>query len=480
MEGLEEKHRAINPYNKFRRFWEYVMFFFSVIVLFELPFEWIYEIPLTYKWIIPSLVMDVFFAIDVYISQNTGILEFGVVTLNKKYIRSKLTVLRKIVYWITPIPFYLIGYFVKSEKVYRILITFKVLRIVRLGEAIHTFQTSLIYVGPYNKMLVLLAFLLFIDHIFACIFWLVGNKELPGPSWLHEVAFIDNEPQLVQYIHTLYYITTTMLTIGYGDLHPYTFNEIIVIIVVECIGVFFYNFFLSNMVSIVADPSRTSFLEKYQKIYIAFKWRGVSNDSILELLRYFEYVWERNHDESDFYENAQRMPDSLKKKVALALHAQLFEKIDSIKDLSLESRAQIAIRLRPRIFTPGDYLIKAGSLSKKIFFLSSGKVQVLSSCGSLINSHEGPAGIIFGIGSFLNGSEEVTCVIAQTYVETYELTKGDFDDLKDNNEDFRTSMRTRKGPVAPGKHNFNFLNQNLIASPRFGHNQNLSGDFRQK
>lgn len=460
-----EPSRAINPYSIFRRIWEYFMFFISAIVLFELPFEWIFDIPLNYKWIIPSLVLDVFFAIDIYISQNTGILEFGVVSLNKKYIHSKITVLGKIVYWITPIPFYLIGYFIKSVKVYRILISLKLLRLVRLGKAIHLMQTSLIYVGPFSKMLILLIFLLVIDHVFSCIFWLVGNRELPGPSWLHEVALIDTEPQLVQYIHTFYYITTTMLTIGYGDLHPYTFTEIIIIIVVECVGVFFYNFFLSNMVSIVADPSRTSFLEKYQKIYIAFKWRGVSNDSILELLRYFEYVWERDHDESVFYENAQKMPESLKKKVALALHAQLFEKIDSLKDLSQETLGQIAMRLRPRIFTPGDYLIKARSVSKKIFFLSSGKVQVLSSCGSLINSHEGPAGIVFGIGSFLNGSEEVTCVIAQTYVETYELTKGDFDDLKESNEDFRSAMRRKAGPIQISSR-LDYLNRGGSPSPR--------------
>ena len=55
------------------------------------------------------------------------------------------------------------------------------------------------------------------------------------------------------------------------------------------------------MFSIVTDPSRAIFLEKYQKTYIAFKWRGASNYSILELLRYFEYVLERDHDEPDFY-----------------------------------------------------------------------------------------------------------------------------------------------------------------------------------
>ena len=75
-------------------------------------------------------------------------------------------------------------------------------------------------------------------------------------------------------------------------------------------------------------------------------------------------------------------------------------------------------------------------------------MQVLSSCGSLFSSHEGPAGIIFGIRSFLNASEDVTCVIAQAYVETYELTNGRFDDLKEINEDFRVAIRGKAESLA--------------------------------
>lgn len=455
MNVIRENAKAFNPYSLFRRVWEYIMFFMSVLCLFELPFEWIFDIPLTTAWVLPALAMDAIFAVDIYISQNTGIMEFGVINLDTNYIHSKIPLVRKIIYWISPIPIYLIGFFVHSLKVYRILLIYKLIRVVRLATAISTMRTSLIYISSFSKMIILFTFLFLTDHIFACIFWFVGYEELPGPSWLNEVAAIQDERQFIQYIHTFYYITTTILTIGYGDIHPYTFREIVVIIVVECVGVFFYNFFVSNMVSIVADPSRNSFLEKYQKVYSAFRWRGVSDDSILELLRYYEYVWERDHDEADFYDNARRLPESLKEKIALALHTQLFANIDFIKGMSKECRGQLAMRLRPRIFTPGDYLIKAGSVSKKIYFLSSGKVEVLSSCGSLINSYEGPAKIIFGISSFTNGTEEVTCVIAQTYVETYELTKSDFDEVKELVEDFKVSTVRNRLSLVPSASNFN-------------------------
>jgi hypothetical protein len=79
-----------------------------------------------------------------------------------------------------------------------------------------------------------------------------------------------------------------------------------------------------------------------------------------ELLKYYEYVWERDRDRADFYETAAKMPAGLQKRLALALHQDVFTKLGILREAEPDALEKIAMSLRPRIFTPGDFLIKAG------------------------------------------------------------------------------------------------------------------------
>ena len=419
---------GIYPYHPLRRFWEYLMYFLSIIVLWQIPFEWAFNFNKTFLWILPALIIDVFFLADIFIVQRTGVLQYGVIKLDKQSIEQTIPHWRLIIYWLSPWPYYLIGFFIKNNLLYNILILLKLLRLIRLYDANKVIKNTLVYISPISKMATLFTTLLTIVHFCACIFWYTGHAEIPGKSWLIETGIVE-KPMIIQYFHTVYYITTTILTIGYGDLHPYSFPEICVVICVEAVGVFFYNFLVSTMVSIVADPSRNSFLSKYQRIYSAFKWRGISDDSMRELLRYYEYVWERDRDRADFFETASKMPEGLQKRLALALHMEVFNKVEAFRDANEEILERVAMALRPRIFTPGDFLIKAGRVSSRMYFVTEGKVDIINTSGSLINVLEGSNGCVLGEASIINGSEETASAIAETYVEAFELMKEDYDEI---------------------------------------------------
>jgi hypothetical protein len=47
---------GIYPYRASRRIWEYVMYLASLLVLWELPFEWVFPVELTAVWVLPSLI----------------------------------------------------------------------------------------------------------------------------------------------------------------------------------------------------------------------------------------------------------------------------------------------------------------------------------------------------------------------------------------------------------------------------------------
>ena len=91
----------------------------------------------------------------------------------------------------------------------------------------------------------LLATILFISHIFACI-WIIAvdieKSYLPDSTWLDEVMDDQND-QIKVYIHAYYFATVTMVTVGYGYSLPTTKYEMLLCIVTMLIacGVFAYS-----------------------------------------------------------------------------------------------------------------------------------------------------------------------------------------------------------------------------------------------
>ena len=445
-ESLKQKnYYGIYPYHPLRRIWEYLMFYLSLIAIWEIPFEFCFNIEKSYSYLIPALTLDFFYLIDIFIVNRTGVLQYGIIKLDKTSIESQIASWRFIIYWISPWPYYLVGYWFNNTDLYKFLLLFKLLRLIRLFEAHHIIRNTLVYISPLSRMSTLFSIFFTLVHFFACIFWYTGHQEIPQSSWLIESGLVQ-KPLIIQYFHSIYYITTTVLTIGYGDIHPYTFNEICVVIGVEALGVFFYNFLISNMVSIVADPSRNSFLAKYQRVYSAFKWRGISDESMRELLRYYEYVWEKDRDRADFYETASKMPEGLQKRLALALHMEVFNKLPAFGNLQEEFLEKIAMALRPRIFTPGDFLIKVQRVSNRMYFLTEGKVALLTSNGQLTNIVDGSTGCVLGESSVINNIPETASAVAETYVEAFELTKEDYQLIREECPQFEDSLKMKKSP----------------------------------
>ncbi|OHS96218.1 cation channel family protein [Tritrichomonas foetus] len=426
--GSDDINYGFYPYCRARQVWEYIIYFLSMVCLWEIPYEIFFNLDKTFYYVLPALFIDLFYLIDIFIVLRTGVLHYGVVKLDKKSIRMNIPTWKLIVYWLSLWPYYMIGFFAKSKPVFNALVCLKLLRMLRLRDAGRVIKNTLVYNHPVSRFMTLFCILITIAHYCACIFWYTGFKEIPRRSWLVEAKII-TKPKEIQYFHALYYITTTILTIGYGDLHPYTFPEVCVVIGVEAVGVFFYNYLVSNMVSIVADPSRNSFLSKYQRIYSAFKSRGVSAESMGELMRYYEYVWERDRDRADFYETASKLPDGLQKKLAYELHADVFEKVAAFQGASREALERVALALIPRIFTPGDFLLKAGRVSNRMYFINEGKVGLINSNGAIVGECDGIDGSVIGEASVLNGTPEQISSIAETYVEAFELLKEDFDEI---------------------------------------------------
>ncbi len=73
-----------------------------------------------------------------------------------------------------------------------------------------------------------------------------ASKLNPQKNWASAIG-IDGEEPFAKYVYSFYFASTTMLTIGYGDITPKSAPEIIVTVLIEIVGVVSFGYMLNEM-----------------------------------------------------------------------------------------------------------------------------------------------------------------------------------------------------------------------------------------
>lgn len=106
---------------------------------------------------------------------------------------------------------------------------------------------------------------MYIIHVLACIWSLIGLTT--EGSWLDRTNLNDdekgnNKPDFDKnsfqqvYVRAVYFIITTLTTVGYGDFRGFTNNEYVFQMAVEFIGIGFFSFLMGSINNILIQESK--------------------------------------------------------------------------------------------------------------------------------------------------------------------------------------------------------------------------------
>jgi Ion channel len=97
-------------------------------------------------------------------------------------------------------------------------------------------------------------------HSIACL-WVAIGLQTPN-SWIDSVGAsakgdnndvtFRNKGVTTLYITSLYFVATTLATVGYGDIKGKTFYEYLFVMVVEFVGIMFFSFIMGSINNILA------------------------------------------------------------------------------------------------------------------------------------------------------------------------------------------------------------------------------------
>jgi hypothetical protein len=253
-----------------------------------------------------------------------------------------------------------------------------------------------------------------------------------------------------QYLRGLYWVVTTIATIGYGDYCPNHDNnaQIIYTIIVELFGVSMFSYAIANVSSLVTnlDVAKSSYQRRLDEVNAYMRSQHIPTDLQERVRDYYSYLWakQKGVDASNVLGD---MPIGLSREILMFLNRDVLNRVEIFKGAD-ELFLRESVRLmKPQVFLPGEYIIRQGEFADCMYFLASGEVCVL------VNGNEvaklGP-GSPFGETALIDNQHRNASIVSSSYGTGYKLDKEDFNVLRTKYPEFDRKVeaiaRSRTNP----------------------------------
>ncbi|MBN2875337.1 MAG: cyclic nucleotide-binding domain-containing protein, partial [Spirochaetales bacterium] len=280
-----------------------------------------------------------------------------------------------------------------------------------------------------------------IFRLFLLVFWILMAAHLIACAWILVSGNPDGLAPADRYVSAFYWTMTTLTTIGYGDITPKGSMQILFVIVVEIFGAAMYGLVIGNIAGLIAniDVAKSQYREKLDRINAFLKYRNIPDQLMKKINNYYSYLWDtrKGYDEIEFLHD---LPVALKESVALHLNKEIIERVPLFENADASLIRDIILQLEPAVFTPNDYIVRAGELGRDMFFISKGSVAVLSA-DEAVTYATLTAGQFFGEISLLLSMPRTATIKATGFCDLYRLDKENFDLVVDRYPDFKESIR---------------------------------------
>ncbi|KAE8583835.1 hypothetical protein XENTR_v10020704 [Xenopus tropicalis] len=334
-------------------------------------------------WFTLDYICDVIYIADIVIRFRTGFLEQGLLvrdpkTLSNNYIRTlqfKLDIIS-----ILPTD---LGYF--AVGIHRPELRFnRLLHFPRMFECFDQTETRTSYPNIF-RIFNLVLYILLIIHWNGCIYYAFSKAiGFGADSWVY--------PNLTDPKHGY-------LARNVGSM-------------------------ISNM-----NATRTEFQSKIDAIKHYMQFRRVSKDLEAKVILWFDYLW-TNKKTVDEREVLKNLPDKLRAEIAINVHLDTLKKVRIFQNCEAGLLVELVLKLRPQVFSPGDYICRKGDIGREMYIIKEGKLAVVGEDG-ITHYAVLTSGSCFGEISILNiegskmGNRRTASIRSIGYSDLFCLSKDD-------------------------------------------------------
>ncbi|NXH19061.1 CNGA2 protein, partial [Bucco capensis] len=381
-------------------------------------------------WLVLDYISDSVYIGDIVIRLHTGFLEQGLLVKDVKklwanYIHTlqfKLDVLSILP---TDLAYVAVGLHCPELRFNRLL------HFSRMFEFFDRTETRTSHPNIF-RISNLVLYILVIIHWNACIYYAISKAIGFGEdAWVYpnitdpEYGYLTRE-----YVYCLYWSTLTLTTIGETP-PPVRDEEYLFVIFDFLIGVLIFATIVGNVGSMISNmnATRAEFQAKIDAVKHYMQFRKVSKDMETKVIKWFDYLWS-NKKAVDEREVLKNLPDKLRAEIAINVHLETLKKVRIFQDCEAGLLVELVLKLRPQVFSPGDYVCRKGDIGKEMYIIKEGKLAVVADDGTTQYALL-TAGGCFGEISILNikgskmGNRRTANIRSLGYSDLFCLSKED-------------------------------------------------------
>ncbi|XP_007240193.4 potassium/sodium hyperpolarization-activated cyclic nucleotide-gated channel 2 [Astyanax mexicanus] len=451
----------IHPYSDFRFYWDFTMLMFMVGNLIIIPVGiTFFKDETTTPWIIFNVVSDTFFLMDLVLNFRTGIVyeDNTEIILDPKQIKKKYLRTWFVVDFISSIPvdyiFLIVEKGIDSEvyktaralrivRFTKILSLLRLLRLSRLIRYIHQweeiFHMTYDLASAVMRIINLIGMMLLLCHWDGCLQFLVPMlQDFPSDCWVSLNKMV-NDSWSELYSFALFKAMSHMLCIGYGRQAPESMSDIWLTMLSMIVGATCYAMFIGHATALIQslDSSRRQYQEKYKQVEQYMSFHKLPADFRQKIHDYYEHRYQgKMFDEESILEE---LNEPLREEIVNFNCRKLVASMPLFANADPNFVTAMLTKLRFEVFQPLDYIIREGTIGKKMYFIQHGVVSVLTkgSIGMKLSD-----GSYFGEICLLTRGRRTASVRADTYCRLYSLSVDNFNEVLEEYPMMRRAFET--------------------------------------
>lgn len=148
------------------------------------------------------------------------------------------------------------------------------------------------------------------------------------------------------------------------------------------VGVLIFATIVGNVGSMITNmnAARADFQARIDAIKQYMSFRKVTKDLEKRVIKWFDYLW-TNKKAVDEREVLKFLPDKLRAEIAINVHLDTLKKVRIFADCEAGLLIELVLKLRPQVFSPGDFICKKGDIGREMYIIKEGKLAVVADDG---------------------------------------------------------------------------------------------------
>ncbi|XP_076845539.1 potassium/sodium hyperpolarization-activated cyclic nucleotide-gated channel 3 isoform X2 [Brachyhypopomus gauderio] len=451
----------IHPYSDFRFYWDLTMLLLMVGNLIIIPVGiTFFKDEHTPPWIVFNVVSDTFFLMDLVLNFRTGIVKEDntEIILDPQQIKIKYLRSWFVVDFISSIPvdyiflivetridsdFYKTARALRIVRFTKILSLLRLLRLSRLIRYIHQweeiFHMTYDLASAMVRIVNLIGMMLLLCHWDGCLQFLVPMlQDFPDDCWVAKNKMV-NDTWGRQYSYALFKAMSHMLCIGYGMYPPVGMTDVWLTILSMIVGATCYAMFVGHATALIQslDSSRRQYQEKYKQVEQYMSFHKLPADMRQRIHDYYEHRYQgKMFDEESIL---GELNEPLREEIINFNCRKLVASMPLFANADPNFVTSMLTKLRFEVFQPGDYIIREGTIGKKMYFIQHGVVSVLTKGNKETKLSDGS---YFGEICLLTRGRRTASVRADTYCRLYSLSVDNFNEVLEEYPMMRRAFET--------------------------------------